>query len=179
MKSALFLVLTLAANVALAQTPRTTYASVGTLTNCSAATLDDPINACEVRNISRGIYGVEGYNLLTLEIKLDADSAGGGVSGITGISFQLEACSEGLSGADCTDDADWALVQGESYSSGTLTLADGTMSKTVSANTDFFAYWSVGINYRRVRVANITALTANAADDIVTVKAWLGVSPAF
>jgi hypothetical protein len=175
MKALKTLVLVIAAMLpcaALGQT-RTTTVSVGTV--CNAVTHAAARN-CEIRNVNNGIYGVQGFNLLTLEIFQNTDGAGGS----TGYSFYLQACSEGLTASDCTDTADWYTIQGESYASGTLTLADGLMSKTVTANTDSTAMWSVGINYVRLRLYNISALTeTNDADDTFTVKAWLATSPSF
>ncbi len=178
MKSLKIMLLALAAlvisDVAFAQN-RSSVVAVGTLTNCNAAGMASAID-CEVRNTAWGVNSVIGYNLLTIEVLQDVD--GDGTS--TGFSFQLEACSEGLAASDCTTDSDWFLVNGESYSAGTMTLAGGTFSKTEDvANEDIRMMYSIGINYMRLRIANITALSQQEAGDTITIKAWLAGSGAF
>lgn len=174
MKTLKFLILAMLSLPALAgaQT-RVTTVEVGTV--CNAVTHATARN-CEIRSVSKGIYGVQGFNLLTLQIFQNADGA---ANSSTGYSFYLQACSEGLTENDCGDTTDWYTIQGESYASGTLTLADGLFSKTVTADTDSYAMYSVAINYVRLRLYSISALGASSASDTFTVKAWLANSGAF
>lgn len=141
-----------------------------TLTNCSAAAINSAVN-CEVRDTTGTpeILGVEGYNLLTLEIFYDY-SAG------TGLTFKLQSCNEGLASSNCTDTTDWFDIQSVNINAGTATYTDMTVTKAASAD-EYFAI-SIGINYRRLRLNAITASGVPDASDKITVKARLASVPA-
>lgn len=160
------------AECAYAQTPpKTLQTDVGVLTNCDAGAINSAIN-CEVRCTSScpqgEVLGVFGYNLLTLEITYTR-SAG------TGYQFYLESCHEGYAATNCTDAADWSRVLGEVPSNGQLELKDGLVFRSSSATV--YDAWSIGINYKRLRLRSITGRGSPDANDKITVRARLGVSP--
>ena len=142
-----------------------------TLTIASAVAINTAQNF-EVRSITASpeVLGVEGFNLVTFEITYTR-SAG------TGVQFYLESCNEGLAATNCTDAADWHRVQSISIAAGTGTLTDLLVTKVMGA-TAYYTY-SIAINYRRFRIASMTATGAPNANDKATVKARLSANPAF
>jgi hypothetical protein len=142
-----------------------------TLPGCDGASINAGVN-CEIRTreLSPHILGVEGHNVLTLEVAV-AYAAG------TNISWTFQACNEGLRDSDCTDAADWFPVQSLSVTpAGAGTVSTLTLTKTTGAATRFT--YSLGLNYVRLRLAGIIAGGTPTANDKVTVKARLGVVPA-
>ena len=138
------------------------WQEIGALTNCSAAAINSAIVCGDTRGVK-----VEGYNALTLEI-LYTLSAG------TGYEFYLETCYEGHGAADCTDATDWYRVAGQKMdtSTGELTIVAGKVTHTAAA-TDRLT-WTIGMNYRRVRLAAFVATGSPDANDKITVNARIG-----
>ena len=134
-----------------------------TLTNCSAA----PINAAVICGGTRGMR-VSGYNALTLEITY-TQSAG------TGYEFYLETCYEGQTTSDCTDAADWHRVATEWVAPGLVLLNAGKITHAAAASDQ--STWTIGINYRRIRLAAFVATGAPDAGDKITVRARAGWLP--
>jgi hypothetical protein len=164
------LALLLAPATALAQTTGSSITISG-ITGCDATAINVATD-CELRNVVVPYRPLNsnGYNLATLYIYYDW-AAG------TGYSFILQACKEGLETTHCTDATDWFDVQGEAYSSGTLTITDATITK--AAGADDYSVWSVGINYPRMRLKGIVASGSPTASDKITVVAVLTRSDAF
>jgi hypothetical protein len=147
------------------------YVKLSAITGCNATAINTAAS-CELINTStsyRKIYP-HGYNLLTLYVYYDW-AAG------TGYGFNLEACVEGMESTDCTDSTDWFRIMGETYASGTLTLANGAVTKVAGA--DDYGVWSVAINYPRIRLSSILATGSPTASDKITVTAVLSNSAAF
>jgi len=137
---------------------------LGALTNCSAAA----INAAVVCGDTRGVR-VEGYNALTLEIKYTW-AAG------SGWEFYLESCNEGHAATDCTDATDWHRVATQGVTPGVITLTAGKVTHASGASDQIA--WTVGINYRRVRLAAFVATGSPTSSDKITVNGRLGWLPA-
>jgi hypothetical protein len=137
---------------------------VSGMTGCTATAINSA-SSCELKDTTATYRQVfpRGYGLMTLWIYYDW-AAG------TGYSFRVEACREGMASTDCTDNTDWFVVHGESYASGTMTLADGTFTEG-SISADHYAVWSMFINYPRVRLANIVASGSPTASDKITIVA--------
>jgi len=144
--------------------------SVFILPDCNAKAINAAVD-CEVRQKTTSPYtlNVVGYNVLTLEIYYDWTAG-------TGIQFNIEACDEGDGDTDCTAATDWFLVQTGNIVAGTDTLSDLLVTKVCGADC-YFTY-SIGLNYRRLRIANVLATGVPGANDKVTIRARLGVSPA-
>ncbi len=141
------------------------YQELGALTNCDNAA----INVAVTCGGTRGIR-VQGYNALTLEI-VYTRSAG------TGWQFVLETCHEGQGTTNCTDAADWHQVATEVVGAGTVELDAGTIGHDTTV-TDRLT-WTIGINYRRVRLASFVARGTPDANDKATVNARIGFLPNF
>jgi hypothetical protein len=135
---------------------------VGALIPC----LDAPLNAgavtCEV------VPRVWGFSILTLEFDYTDHAAGGG----TGFTAQVQACNEGYGAGDCLDATDWSLISTESIVGGIVTLTPAII--TVASDASIQQSWSIGINYRRLRVV-VTGSGAPVATDKITVKAMLAI----
>ena len=138
--------------------------------DCNNVAINAAIN-CEVRStaVSPEVLSVEGYNAVTFEIWYDW------VAG-SGIQFNMQACNEGYGATSCTDATDWFTIQTLGIVVGTGTLTDLLIYKAAAADIRFT--YSVGLNYKRFRLANILATGAPGATDKVTIKARLSVSPA-
>jgi hypothetical protein len=147
------------------------YVKLSAITGCNATAINTAAS-CELISLTpsyRKIYP-NGYNLLTLYVYYDW-AAG------TGFGFNLEACHEGLETTDCTDATDWYRIDGETYATGTVTLASSSITK--AAGADDYSVWSVAINYPRIRLANILATGSPSASDKITITAVLSNSVAF
>lgn len=133
------------------------WQEIGALDNCNAAAINVAVDCGDIR--------VQGYNALTLEIFYDY-AAG------TGYQFNLETCYEGFSVTDCTDATDWHTVAVQFPAPSSVVLTPATISRVVSA--DDTLTWTFGVNYKRIRVANVVATGSPTASDKITIYARLG-----
>lgn len=170
MKFLILLILSLWTAVANAQN-RTQPVQMGPLTNCNATAINAAVD-CEVRVLSSGLDGVEGFNFVTFEIFYDY-AAG------TGYTFTLQGCREGKGVDNCTDATDWYTVAGEAFNAttGVLTIYPATVTRVVGA--DDYLSWSIGTNYRRLRLHNVVATGSPTTSDKITVVARVTYTPAF
>jgi hypothetical protein len=138
---------------------------LGALDNCGNAA----INAAVTCGGTRG-FRVEGYQWLTLDIAYTKDAG-------TGYTFTVQACNEGQTTSDCTNAADWATIAAESVAGGVTSLSLGSFAHVASASDHLVD--TIGVNYRRIRLASFVATGSPTANDKITVNGLLTVNNGF
>jgi len=138
---------------------------LGALDNCSGASINTAITCGGTRG-----FRVEGYQWITLDIAFARDAG-------TGYTFAVQACNEGQTSADCTTAADWANVATESTAGSTTTLGLGTYARVVSVDDHLID--TIGVNYKRLRLANFLASGSPTVNDKITVRGLLTVNNGF
>jgi len=142
------------------------YQEIGAMDNCN----NDAINSAVVCGDTFGVK-TEGYNIATFEIKY---TKGAG----TGYQFYLQGCNEGHSTSDCTNAADWHTIAIEQVIPGTGVALTTDLIYHDAAASDQLT-WSIGINYRRIRLSSFVAKGTPNTSDKITVYLRLVKTHAF
>lgn len=163
MKSFLLAVVIFLLSLSVAKADNSVYQYyVGTITGCNAAPLNAGAVTCEIGT------RIWGFTLASLELIYTDHAAGEG----TGFTAQLQGCNEGYGAGNCADATDWSLIATESIIGGIITLTPATL--TVASDATIQEFWSIGVNYRRMRII-ITGTGAPVAADTITVKVMLAI----
>lgn len=127
--------------------------------SCAALAINTAKN-CE---ISDGAVNAQVWGWSTVTVTMNYTKGNG-----TGFTFHLEQCDEtaGAYSANCTDATDWKTVSIVAPSGSTTTLSNETIDSGTMAASGARVV-SMGINYRRLRLASILASgTPNSSDKI-------------